>query len=72
MCAGVCVCGCCVTHPAQHKEPLPSSNGLKPEKAIPVTGPGVCGANQAPGTRSQATVFVVDTWRFSTHKDKEG
>lgn len=37
-----------------------------------MTGLGVHGANQAPGTCSQATVFVVDTWGFSTHKDKEG
>lgn len=32
---------------------------------------GVHGANQAPGTCSQATVLVVDTLGFSTHKDKE-
>lgn len=33
---------------------------------------GVHGANQAPGTCSQATVLVVDTLGFCTHKGKEG
>lgn len=32
----------------------------------------VHGANQAPGTCSQATALVVDTAGFSTQKDKEG
>ncbi|KAJ4925870.1 hypothetical protein JOQ06_008056, partial [Pogonophryne albipinna] len=37
----------------------------------PVTGPRVHGANQTPGTCSQGTLSVVDTWGFFTHKDKE-
>ncbi|KAK1884431.1 Retinitis pigmentosa 1-like 1 protein, partial [Dissostichus eleginoides] len=37
----------------------------------PVTGPRVHGANQTPGTCSQGTLSVVDTWGFFTHRDKE-
>lgn len=68
---GVCLePGCCECN---KKEPIPRSNGgLRLQRAISVTGLGVRGANQAPGTRSQAALLVAAPPGTSTHKGRGG
>lgn len=70
-CISLHVCVCVVVMQPAHTH-CPGAVGSSVREEIPVTGSGVRGANQTPGTCSQATLFVVDTWGFSTHKDKEG
>lgn len=67
------VCGCVWnqnTHGATQR-----ANALEQRaqalESHPSDRAGVRGANQAPGTYSQATVLVVDTLGFCAHKNKE-